>query len=142
MEIYICRIPQRTELFTDSSECRGKANLSMIWENVSKELKCRGSEDYADGFMNNLFSFDSYLYQLTESDVPLAAPTFVPTRTPVPTPTVFISSAQVRVQVFMDRNGNGIPDTDEWIDSMSVLLTTSDNQEVTQRTQNGITISI
>ena len=91
-------------------------------------------------FMNNLFSFDSYLYQVTESDVPLAAPTFVPTRTPVPTPTVFISSAQVKVQVFMDRNGNGTPDTDEWIDSMSVLLTTSDNQQITQRTQNGITI--
>lgn len=117
-----------------------KANLSMIWENVSKELKCKGSEDYADGFINNLLSYDSYLYQVTESDVPLAAPTFVSTRTPVPTPTVFISSAQVRVQVFMDRNGNSTPDADEWIDSMSVLLTTSDNQQITQRTQNGITI--
>ena len=27
-----------------------KANLSIIWENVSKEFKCRGAEDYADGF--------------------------------------------------------------------------------------------
>jgi len=117
-----------------------KANLSITWENVSKEFKCRGAEDYADGFMNNLFSFDSYLYQFTEADVALAAPTFVPTRTPVPTPTVFISSAQVKVQVFMDRNGNSTPDVDEWIDAMSVLLSTSGNQQITQRTQNGITI--
>jgi hypothetical protein len=117
-----------------------KANLSMTWENVAKELECRGAEDYADGFMNNLFSFDSYLVQSSEADVSLAAPTFVPTRTPVPTPTVFISSAQVRVQVFMDRNGNSSPDADEGIDSMSVLLTTSSNQQITQRTQNGVTI--
>jgi hypothetical protein len=73
-------------------------------------------------------------------DVALGRTTFVPTRTPSPTPTVFISSAQVRVQVFMDRNGNSTPDADEWIDSMSVLLTTSGNQQITQRTQNGITI--
>jgi len=117
-----------------------KANLSITWENVSKEFKCRGAEDYADGFMDNLFAFDSYLYQFTEADVVLAAPTFVPTRTPVPTPTVFISSAKVRVQVFMDRNGNGSPDAGEWIDAMSVLLTTSSNQQITQRTENGITI--
>ena len=117
-----------------------KDNLPITWENVSKEFKCRGAEDYADGFMDNLFAFDSYLYQFTELDVALAAPTFVPTRTPIPTPTVFISSAQVRVQVFMDRNGNSTPDADEWIDSMSVLLTTSGNQQITQRTQNGITI--
>jgi len=90
--------------------------------------------------MDNLFAFDSYLYQFTEADVVLAAPTFVPTRTPVPTPTVFISSAKVRVQVFMDRNGNDSPDAGEWIDAMSVLLTTSSNQQITQRTENGITI--
>ncbi|MCI0550845.1 MAG: hypothetical protein L0287_07815 [Anaerolineae bacterium] len=117
-----------------------KASLPVTWENVSNEFKCKGSEDYADGFMNNLFSFDLYLYQFSESDVSLAAPTFVPTRTPIPTPTVFISTAQVRVEVFMDRNNNGSPEDGEWIDAMTVLLTTSTNEQITQRTQNGVAI--
>jgi hypothetical protein len=40
----------------------------------------------------------------------------------------------------MDRNGNQSPDEGEWIDAMSVLLTTSSNDQITQRTQNGITV--
>ena len=116
-----------------------KANLPVTWENVAPEIPCRGAEDYADGFMNNLLSFDLYLFQFSETDPVLAAPTFVPTRTPVPTPTVFISTARVRVEVFMDRNNNGTPEEGEWIDAMTVLLTTSSNQQITQRTQNGIT---
>jgi hypothetical protein len=44
------------------------------------------------------------------------------------------------VQVFIDRNANNIPEDGEWIDAMSVLLTTSANEQITQRTQNGIAI--
>jgi len=117
-----------------------KAHLPVTWENLRNEFKCKGGEDYVDGLMGNLFSFDLYLYQFNEADIPVAAPAFVPTRTPVPTPTVFISSARVKVQVFMDRNGNGAPDDGEWIDAMTVLLTTSGNERITQRTQNGIAI--
>ena len=40
----------------------------------------------------------------------------------------------------MDRNGNGIPEEGEWIDDMPVLLETSTNERITQRTQNGIAI--
>lgn len=117
-----------------------KANLPVTWENVSSEFKCKGAEDYANGFMGNLFSFDLYLFQFSEADTEIAAPTFVPTRTPIPTPTVFISTAQIRVQVFMDRNNNGTPEDGEWIDGMTVLLTTSTNEQATQRTQNGLTV--
>ena len=46
----------------------------------------------------------------------------------------------VKVQVFMDRNGNQSPDAGEWIDAMTVLLTTSGNDQIQQRTQNGIAI--
>jgi len=70
----------------------------------------------------------------------IAVPTFIATRTPVPTPTVFISSALVKVHVFMDRNGNSRPDDDEWVDAMTVLLETSTNEQITQRTQNGLAI--
>lgn len=40
----------------------------------------------------------------------------------------------------MDRNGNGTPESDEWIDAMTVLLETSTNEQITQRTQNGVAI--
>ena len=70
----------------------------------------------------------------------IVAPTIIPTRTLVPSPTPFVSTATVRVEVFIDRNGNGSPDEGEWIDAMSVLLETSTNEQITQRTQNGVTV--
>ena len=124
----------------DAVQTVRKAKLPVTWENVSEELTCRGGADYVDGFMSTLFSFDLYLYEPSDADILITQATIVSTRTPVPTPTVFISSAQVRVQVFMDRNGNNTPEEGEWIDSMTVLLTTSTNQQITQRTQNGIAI--
>jgi hypothetical protein len=117
-----------------------KANQPLTWENVSERINCRGGAGYVDAFMNNLFAFDFYRLDYTDTGVVIAAPTIIPTRTPIPTPTVFISNATVRVQVFMDRNGNGTPEADEWIDAMTVLLETSTNERITQRTQNGIAI--
>jgi hypothetical protein len=93
-----------------------------------------------NGLMNNLFAFDLYLYQTIDTEKILVAPTLIPTRTPVPTPTVYISSAVVKVQVYMDRNGNGTPEQDEWINGMSVLLTTSNGDQINLRTENGIAI--
>jgi hypothetical protein len=110
------------------------------WENIAARLKCKGGELYVNGVMNNLASFDFYLLNVTDQNAVIAAPTFIPTRTPVPTPTVFVSNATVKVQVFIDRNGNNAPDEGEWIDAMTVLLETSTNQQITQRTQNGIAI--
>jgi hypothetical protein len=90
--------------------------------------------------MEVLQAFDFYRYETTDADVVIPVSTIIPTRTPVPTPTVYISTAKVKVQVFMDRNGNKSPDAGEWIDAMSVLLTTSSNDQITQRTENGITV--
>jgi hypothetical protein len=117
-----------------------KAHKPFTWENVEEKLKCRGGSDYVNGFMNNLFAFDFYRLDFTDTNVVIAAPTFIPTHTPVPTPTVFISNATVKVQVFMDRNGNRTPEEGEWIDKLTVLLETSTNERITQRTQNGIAI--
>jgi hypothetical protein len=115
-------------------------DLPITWENVEERIECRGGADYVNAFMNNLQAFDFYRLDTGESSAVIGAPTFIPTRTPVPTPTVFVSDATVRVQVFMDRNGNAAPDEGEWIDAMTVLLETSTNQQITQRTQNGIAI--
>jgi len=117
-----------------------KDKRPVDWDNLSKKLKCKGGVDYVNGFMDTLKAFDFYRYQTTDADVTVAVSTIVPTRTAAPTATQYISTATVKVQVFMDRNGNKSPDEGEWIDAMSVLLTTSTNDQITQRTQNGITV--
>jgi len=116
-----------------------KSGEPVTWENLRGELKCKGARPYADGLMDNLFAFDSYLYQPHDALPEYALPTIVPTRTPVPTPTVYVSSARIIVQVYMDRNGNGTPDPDEWINAMTVQVTIA-NTPITQRTQNGIAV--
>ncbi len=126
--------------FREALVATKKAKQPANWENIAKRLKCKGAENYVDGFMNNLASFDFYLLETSDPNVVIGAPTIIPTRTAIATPTVFISDATVKVQVFMDRNGNNSPDDGEWIDAMTVLLETSTNQQITQRTQNGIAI--
>ena len=117
-----------------------KAGDDINWENLGGKLKCGKGADYVNGVMDNLFAFDFYLYQAVDASKVLIEPTIVPTRTPIATPTVFISSAIVNVQAYVDRNGNDMPDSDEWIDGMSVLLTTSSDDELTTRTRNGVAV--
>lgn len=117
-----------------------KDHQTVNWENLSKQLKCKSGKDYVDGFMETVKAFDFYRYQTTAADVVVPVSTIVPTRTPVATATPYISTAKIKVQVFMDRNGNQTPDEGEWIDAMSVLLTTSNNDQITQRTVNGVTV--
>ena len=126
--------------FQEALTATRKAHKPFTWENVEERLRCKGGANYVNGFMNNLFAFDFYRLDYTDTSVVFVAPTIIPTRTPVPTPTAFVSNATVRVQVFMDRNGNGTPEDEEWIDSVPVLLVTSTNEQVTQRTENGIAI--
>jgi hypothetical protein len=117
-----------------------KAKQEINWENISDNLECRGGEDYVNGFMDTLFAFDQYRYQFTDADVVLPVSTLVPTNTAVPSPTPFISTATVRVEVFIDRNGNQTPEEGEWIDAMTVQLSTTTNVQLRQRTVNGITV--
>jgi hypothetical protein len=126
--------------FQDALIATRKAHRPFTWENVEDRLRCRGGADYVNGFMNNLFAFDFYRLDYTNTGIVLAAPTIIPTRTPVSTPTAFVSNAMIRVQVFMDRNGNETPEDGEWIDAIPVVVETSTNERITQRTQNGIAI--
>jgi hypothetical protein len=126
--------------FYDAFDTVKGKDLPVTWENLGKELTCRGGRDYVEGFMDNLNSFDYYLYQPADAISSAAMPTIVPTRTPIPTPTVYVSSARVIVNVYLDRNRNGMPDAGEAIDAMTVNVNTSDNRKLTQRTQNGIAI--
>lgn len=116
------------------------ANEPVFWDNVQNHLACAGGPNYVNGVMGNLSTFDLYLYEPSDAGAVLSASTFVPTRTPIPTPTLYISSAQVRVQVFIDRNGNGVFDSGEGVDAMNVLVTLSTGEQITRRTENGIVV--
>ena len=126
--------------FQDAVVGTKKDKEPVTWENIADRFKCRGGPDYVDGFMNNLAAFDFYRYNVGDVSSVVVGPTIIPTRTPISTPTVFVSNATVRVQVFMDRNGNRTPEEGEWINAMTVLLETSSNERITQRTENGIAI--
>lgn len=126
--------------FQEAVGATRKAGRSVTWDNLVTEFDCKGGVGYVDAFINNLSTFDLYLYQPADIAFAGAVPTYVPTRTPFPTPTTFMSMARIMVQVYVDRNANGSPDADEWVDAMSVLVTTSSNVQLTQRTQNGIAL--
>jgi hypothetical protein len=124
--------------FQDAVHATKKSHLPVTWENVSYNLSCKGGTDYVKGYMDNLLSFDNYLYAPGDLLSVFAGPTIVPTRTPVPTPTVYVSDARIIVQVYIDRNGNNVPDDGEWIDAMTVQVSVSNTKQITQRTVNGI----
>ena len=126
--------------FQDAYVALRRGGGDVSWEGLTSYIECRGSEPYVDGFMDNLFAFDSYLYQPSDALEGMAVPTIVPTRTSVPTPTVYVSTARIIVRVYVDRNVNGVPDEGEWIDAMTVQVTVSNRQQITQRTENGVAI--
>ncbi len=109
--------------------------LPLDWENVAKNIECAGGEDYVNGFWGNLLSFDQYLYSPTGIETGQATPVFAPT--PTPFPTAAPSTAEVVVQVFLDRNQNGVMDAGEGLENITVLLQSVDGTEVSGITENG-----
>ena len=126
--------------FQDAYVSLRRSGGNVNWDTLEGHLGCKGGVPYVNGFMDNLFAFDSYLYQPSDALAGMAGPTIVPTRTSVPTPTVYVSSARIIVKVYVDRNANGTPEDGEWVDAMTVQVTVSNTQEITQRTENGIAI--
>jgi hypothetical protein len=109
--------------------------LPLDWENLSENIECTGGESYVDGVWDNLLSFDQYLYSPSGQEIGRVTPVFAATRTPFPTPVP--STAQVKVQVFLDSNQNGFADESEWLDNITVLLQSVDGTEVIGTTVNG-----
>lgn len=109
--------------------------LSLDWENVAENIECAGGQDYVDGFWGNLLSFDQYLYSPTGLETGQVTPVFAPT--PTPFPTIVPSTAEAVVQVFLDRNQNGVMDTGEGVDNITVLLQSVDGTQVSGITENG-----
>lgn len=116
-----------------------KNDESLDWETVSKNIDCKGSKAYVDGFWGTLLSFDTYLAGSESVSSVQVAPTYIPTRTPVvvPLPTQITSKARVLVRVYLDANGNGLPESMELLDGIAAELLLENGQKLTGVTQNG-----
>jgi len=126
--------------FIDAANAVKKNHKDFTWENIDNKWNCGRGVDYVNDFMNNLNVFDYYRYQPEGLDMALAKPTIVPTKTLFASPTPVISHAKIRVQVYIDRNNDGQPSDGEWINGMTVLVTTAARDEITLRTENGAAI--
>jgi hypothetical protein len=116
-----------------------KNDEPLDWAGVSPNLNCKGAKSYVDGFWNNLLAFDSYLADSSSTSLVQVAPTFLPTRTPIsiPLPTEIPSKAKVEVRVYLDANGNGLPEKIELLDGISVELLLDNGEKLSAVTLNG-----
>lgn len=111
------------------------------WRYVSAYLGCPGSLLYVEEVWKALNTFDAY--RLTEDrarPVTLAAFEIIPTPTrpaATPTPTPIPSLSHIRVLVYVDRNQNYYPESEENIDGMRVTATFTDGQVISTATENG-----
>ena len=112
----------------------------LDWAAVSENVECKGGVDYVDGVWGNLLNFEQYRFTTANREIEQVSPVFAPTPTPIPTKVPEYSEGQVRVQVFMDRNGNGSPDGDEWLEGIPVILQTENTEDKTGTTENGVIV--
>ena len=109
--------------------------LPLSWDNLSGNIDCKGGEGYVDGTWGNLLNFDQYRYVPSGQNVVQVTPVFAATQTPFPTPVA--STAHVVVQAFLDSNQDGIPEDNEWLNDIPVLLEATDGTRVTDTIVNG-----
>lgn len=107
-----------------------KAGEPMDWQHVSGHMDCPGATDYVNNFWNTLSTFNNKLMVPTLVEAAsanlISPPTETPIATsivPVPSPTPVTSHASVRVTVYVDKNGNDLPDPSEGVSGVSIKLT-------------------
>ena len=109
--------------------------LPLDWDNLSEYIDCKGGKGYVDGAWGNLLNFDQHRYTSSVQNIVQFAPVFAATQTPFPTPVS--STAHVVVQAFLDSNQDGIPEDNEWLNNIPVLLESTDGTRVTGNIVNG-----
>jgi hypothetical protein len=107
------------------------------WETISKNFGCKGAKPYVDGFWGALLSFDAYLTDIDSVSLVQVAPTFIPTPTRIPPPAVILSTATVRVRVYLDANRNEQPEESELLDGIFVRLLLRSGETLSGVTLNG-----
>ena len=117
-----------------------RTGWDINWTQVAEKLACPGAADYANQVWAYLANFQDNLLQPGDPSIKQVLPTLLPSRTPLPSPTAVVSYAQVRVQVFIDVNNDGLPQQGEWLDQVDVQLELSNGKLYTGLTENGIVV--
>jgi hypothetical protein len=103
-------------------------------------LACQGAKQYVDNFWNTLTSFNNKVVapDIVENAsvglIPRGTPFLYPTAIATPTPAA--SNASVSVIVFVDKNGNNIPDPLEGVSGVTVKITFSNGSSRTATTND------
>ncbi len=113
------------------------SGTEINWDKVSMRFSCPGTKEYVDGLWDSLGKFRSTLLKPGERLSEQVEVIYNPTRTPEPTPTPYNSSAEVRVTVYLDKNGNGRPEAGELLDGIQVELRLADGALLAEQTANG-----
>lgn len=114
------------------------AREPVTWDTVWGRLNCADSKEYVDRVWTALSAFDDSTIKPGQAPGALATPVFAATATPLaPTATPFVSLAQVYVRVYLDLNGNGQPETGEWLNNITVQMNLSNGVMMDARTVDG-----
>lgn len=109
----------------------------MDWNHLADQITCPGGRKYVDNFWANLLLFDTYRYTQGTTPITQFSPVFMPTRTPLPSPTPVISHAKVQITVYMDLNGNGTAEPNEGLNGIPVQLVFPDGRILSAVTSSG-----
>jgi hypothetical protein len=121
----------------DGIETSLVVNAEQNWSSVANVIPCSGTRDYVENFWAALGGFEAGRLTPGESKAGLVAPVFLATRTPVPSPTPNVSHAKIKVQAFIDLDGDGLPSGDEWLDGILVQLHLASGALLEGRTDDG-----
>jgi hypothetical protein len=125
------------QCLNDAVDAAFQAGMPNDWKNVSSYLKCPGAKQYVDDFWANLVDFDNHVQLASVSNRPLQGPTFVPTRTPIPTATPVLSRNTIRVFVYVEIAGKQFPNDMAWADGVPVQVITQDGTVMEKKVVNG-----
>lgn len=122
-------------LFDSMSEAR-KYGDPIDWEHIANRLTCGGAVDYVNQVFAALNQFDTFLAKPGAAP-PAMQPTFIPTPTPQPSPTPVRAHSTIRVVVYIDTNGDQIPEPSERIDGLNVQVSFPNGSHIERPTQKG-----
>ncbi|MFM8321336.1 MAG: hypothetical protein ACKOC5_10505 [Chloroflexota bacterium] len=113
------------------------ARLPLTWENVYPRLACPDSKEYVERVWTALGAFEGSTIKPGRLPGPVSTPMFAASATPVPSATPYQSRAQVYVRVYLDLNGDGQPQDDEWLNNITVQMNLSNGILMDAKTVNG-----
>ncbi len=110
-------------------------NEPTDWEHVSPYL-CDGAQSYVDDLWRGLYSFNQFVVPPVQPAAPTLIPTFLPTPTQAPTIST-LSTAQIRVVLYIDNNNNNIPDVGELINGVAAQIVYESGKTETKTVTDG-----